>query len=184
MPSLTHLATVALVSSTLFCVPATTSAGLITSFSVEIAPIAGQLEYIYLLSNLQTSTLSVIDLSIDVDVAAGLASITSPIGWVASYNDGDSFISWQSSDVLFDLQPGGTDVFTFRSDLPPSKQGFSILGIDENSPDFDFNDGLIDTPTSVASSVPEPLSILHLFAACLAGGVVSARTRVNSWLLS
>lgn len=112
--------------------------------------------YQYTMVNDASSDLNAIALSIDVGVSAALADITNPTGWNLSYQPGDETIAWESSDPSFDLPPDSFYTFGFRSLLGPAFKTYVVLGLDETGTRFDFDDGLVLSPSVI--TVPEPAS--------------------------
>lgn len=145
---------------------APTRAQLITSVQATVLPDNGLYGYRYVLTNDSVSTLNAIAFGVAVDTSADLSTITCPLGWLPLYNFGDTDISWQSPDAAYDLLPGSSYTFSFLSALPPGSNTYTVLGIDPNSSDFDFNSGVTSSPAP--ASVPEPgtLELSLVIAGC------------------
>lgn len=158
----------ALTAFVLLCVVANrASADLIVSLQATTQAENGVLRYSYSLTNDNASTMNVIAYDVAVDTSANLASIMGPVGWLALYVSGDLDISWQSPDPAYDLLPGNSYSFSFTSTLSPESNTYTVLGIDPDSPDFQFSSGMTLSPAT--SSVPEPrtLALAFLTALCL-----------------
>ncbi|MCC5648115.1 PEP-CTERM sorting domain-containing protein [Nostoc sp. CHAB 5824] len=128
----------------------------LTDLTVTTSTSSGQTVYQYELTNGQNSTLPAIGFRIDVDPLADLTNISSSLDWLANYNAGDAFIVWESSDPTTDLLPGNSAQFFITSPLSPGASQYAILGFDEVTNDFIFNQGSTLSPS--LQTVPEPSS--------------------------
>jgi len=106
--------------------------------------------------------------------------ISSSLGWLATYQPGDSFVVWESTDPSMDLLPGNSAQFSIASSLAPGLQPYGILGFDNATLDFAFNEAQILSPSPSASQIVPELSPLALLASALlplAGAVVCKRRK-------
>ena len=143
-----------------FLLAAGAKGDLITTLDVAVSPNGPAYLYGYTLTNDSASDLNVILVSIDIADSASLTGLSGPTGWDIVYQLGDTTVTWESPDPLFNLLPGNSFQFEFSSILPPDLQDFILLGIDNSATNFAFNTGRIASPSSRA--VPEPSSLLAL----------------------
>jgi hypothetical protein len=132
-----------------------------------IEPTPGVFEYTYILTNAADSSVPVLSVQIDMPGNALPFDLRSPDGWTwsltsGSGEDGQAFLQFESADAAFDVLPGDTASFGFRSQLAPDLDTYVVAGLDESS-EFAFASGIVITP-----GVPEPTALLTLAAAMMA----------------
>jgi len=137
-----------------------TRADFITDLSPNVTPQAGVYQYAYTLTNSAQSTVSAYALALAVDSGANLQSVLSPTGWDATYNPGDTSITWSAPSDLLAISPGSSADFSFISAEPPVLGDYQAIGFAPIFFQFYTNPGTTSVPGT--SSVPEPSSLILL----------------------
>jgi len=142
----------------------------LTNLTVTTSVSAGNTVYEYELTNLQNNSLSAISLRINVDPLANLTNISSSLGWLATYQAVNDFVVWEATDPSMDLLPGNSARFFMTSPLSPGLRPYGILGFNETTLDFAFNEAQVLSPSQNAQIVPEPGSrvLISLGLICIA----------------
>ena len=151
-------------------------ADFLTNVTETVTPQAGgEFLYSYTVSNLPTSTFNIGEFDLNVSTDAALSSIKNPIGFLALYTTGDSFISFASTDPTTDITASSSGVFSFQSLDTPGLQDNLVRSFDGTSPS---NGGQTLAPLR---AVPEPasLALCGLGAVCFAGFLFRSRARAS-----
>jgi hypothetical protein len=146
--------------------PAETRAGFITSLSTNVTPIGGAYQYEYTLMNSTQSTISAYVFALAVAPEADLQLIVTPAGWDATYNAGDTSITWSAPSDELAVTPGSSTLFGFTSVEPPTTGDYQVTGFDPDNFQFYSNPGTTSVPG--ISSVPEPSALILLGISSLA----------------
>ena len=148
----------------------------LTTLTVDVSTTAGDLFlYNYQLANQTKSDLPAVAFSLDLGAGADLTSIDGPRGWTHSYVKGDTVISWESTDIAFDLAPGGRVGFSFTSPLNAGTHDYLIVGLNDVSGDVASNFSQIASPGPMAAPEPSGLLMMGLGGLVI---LVKARRRV------
>lgn len=144
-------------------------ASLVTSLQSEVKLLAGsKYKYTYTISNDTTSTLPVVEFTLNVGADADLTDVTGPEGWVVSYANDAVAVDWSSFSPDTDIKPGAATTFSFVSVLAPAAQDYSILGVSVDPFGIETNQGRVVSPA--ASTVAEPSSFLPLLLGAIVTG--------------
>ena len=133
----------------------------ITTVTPTVTPQGGGVFlYSYNVANSPNSTVGVAEFDVDVYTGANLASLTNPVGFLALYTAGDSFVQFLSTDPASDIAPGTSGVFSFTSIYGPALANDLTRG-------FDPTGAPAQNAGRTLAPVPEP-SALVLFGLGLA----------------
>jgi hypothetical protein len=119
-------------------------------------PTSGAFSYSYTVKDSTTSSEDIFAFSLFHVGPLLDGSVITPAGWFADTSSGS--VTWSSNDSTFDVDPGGSILFGFKSMGSPGKLAFLLAGSDSVS--GDPTGDAVSGSTTGPEVVPEPPSAM------------------------